>query len=119
MSKEENISLENIKVQMKKGSLDFSVMLIISQDRAYSSSIINRLKKFDLIIVEGTLYPLLNRLKRNGLLEYSWEESKSGPPRKYYSLTKQGRETLNSLVKTWGDLNKSISSLVKKYEKSN
>ncbi len=119
MNEQKDINVENIKVQMRKGTLDFSVILIISQGKAYASTIIEGLKKANLIVVEGTLYPLLNRLKRNGVLNYEWEESKNGPPRKYYSLTLKGKETLISLINTWGDLNKSITKLIKNYEKSN
>lgn len=119
MSDEKEINVENIKVQMRKGTLDFSVLLIISQGKSYASTIIEGLKKTNLIVVEGTLYPLLNRLKRNGVLDYEWEESKSGPPRKYYSLTDKGEEILISLINSWSDLNKSITKLIKNYEKSN
>jgi len=119
MAEDKEFNINKVKIQMRKGTLDFSVLLIISQGKAYASTIIEGLKKADLIVVEGTLYPLLNRLKRNGLLDYDWEESKSGPPRKYYSLTKLGKETLINLINTWGDLEKSIATLVKNYEKSN
>jgi PadR family transcriptional regulator PadR len=119
MNDEKNINVDNIKIQMRKGTLDFSILLIISKGKAYASTIIESLKWADLIIVEGTLYPLLNRLKRNGILDYEWEESKSGPPRKYYSLTKKGEEVLISLIDSWSDLNKSITKLIKNYEKSN
>jgi PadR family transcriptional regulator, regulatory protein PadR len=119
-NKETENSLGNkVRTQMRKGTLDFSVLLIISRGKAYSSIIIESLMRADMIVVEGTLYPLLSRLRRNGLLDYTWEESKSGPPRKYYSLTEKGKETLNNLIKIWKDLELSINSLIKNYEKSN
>lgn len=96
---------------MRKGLLEFCILLVISDKRAYSSDILNTLKDADLLVVEGTLYPLLSRLKTQGLVEYDWEESKSGPPRKYYELTKLGRETLRDLEKTWKELVGSITSL--------
>jgi len=99
--------------QMRKGLLEFCILLAISDERAYSSDILNKLKDADLLVVEGTLYPLLSRLKTQGLVEYDWEESKSGPPRKYYELTKRGRETLSQLQKTWKELHASITSLSK------
>jgi PadR family transcriptional regulator PadR len=101
------------KAQMRKGLLEFCILLVISDGRVYSSDILNTLKDADLLVVEGTLYPLLSRLKTQGLLAYDWEESKSGPPRKYYELTKQGRETLRELTKTWKELFASITSLTK------
>lgn len=105
---------ESTKSQMRKGMLEFIIMLVISRGPVYASDIINDLKGKELIVVEGTIYPLLSRLKNSGMLEYSWQESKSGPPRKYYSLTQKGRETLDQLTTTWKSLNKSINSLIKK-----
>jgi PadR family transcriptional regulator PadR len=105
--------LESTKTQMRKGLLEFCILLIISRGRAYSSEILMELKHSDLIVVEGTLYPLLSRLRSTGLLEHSWEESKSGPPRKYYELTEKGKETLKDLKATWKTLSASIQSLVK------
>lgn len=98
---------------MRKGMLEFCTLLIIEKDKAYASKIITQLKLADLLIVEGTLYPLLSRLKSQGLLEYSWEESKSGPPRKYYELTDEGKKTLENLKKIWKELIQSINSLIK------
>ncbi len=106
--------LENTKAQMRKGTLEFSILLVISRGEIYSSDILKGLKKSDLIVVEGTLYPILSRLRKEGLLEYKWEESKNGPPRKYYKLTKKGEETINKLKKVWEDLYKSINSLIEK-----
>jgi PadR family transcriptional regulator, regulatory protein PadR len=101
------------KTQMRKGLLEFCILLVISDGRVYSSDILNTLKSANLLVVEGTLYPLLSRLKTQGLVAYDWEESRSGPPRKYYELTKDGRETLRELQKTWTELHASITSLTK------
>ncbi len=120
MSEEDtDFNIEKVTTQMRKGTLDFSVLLIISRGKAYSSTIIESLMRANMIVVEGTLYPLLSRMRRNGLLDYTWEESKNGPPRKYYSLTKKGKDTLTNLIKVWNDLESSIKTLIKKYEKGN
>jgi PadR family transcriptional regulator PadR len=108
--------VENTKAQMRKGILEFCILLIISQGEAYPSDILKELKDFNLIVVEGTLYPLLSRLKDGGLLEYKWVESKAGPPRKYYRLTESGKKTLSQLEKNWQGLSESIKSLIKKYK---
>lgn len=112
-----NKDIENTKAQMRKGILEYCFLLVISRGRVYTNDILKELKKADLIVVEGTIYPLLSRLKKAGLLEYTWEESKSGPPRKYYSLTESGQTMLEQLNKTWQALDTSINSLVKKFEK--
>lgn len=106
-------SIEMKRSQMRKGLLEFCILLVIAEDRRYSSDILTSLKMADLLVVEGTLYPLLSRLKNQGLLEYEWEESQTGPPRKYYELTTLGRETLRELRKTWKELFASINSLTK------
>ena len=98
---------------MRKGVLEFAILLIISRGRVYSSEILSELKKSDLLVVEGTLYPLLSRLRGSGLLDHEWEESKSGPPRKYYTLTEKGEDTLVEIKKTWKTLSASIQSLIK------
>ena len=85
------MKIENTKAQMRKGVLEYCILSILESNEAYPSEIIEKLKEGKLIVVEGTLYPLLTRLKNAGLLKYRWEESKSGPPRKYYSLTEVGR----------------------------
>lgn len=108
----ESFNAANSQSQMRKGILEFIVLLIISHGRVYTSNILDRLKKNELIVVEGTLYPLLSRLKNEGLLAYSWKESKSGPPRKYYSLTAAGKKILTQLTLTWKNLNQSVSSLL-------
>jgi len=112
----DDINLENIQAQMRKGTLEFATLLIISRSPAYASDILKELKDAKLIVVEGTLYPLLTRLKNAALLEYSWQESSEGPPRKYYTITKKGKETLAVLSLTWENFNKSINHLIKKYE---
>lgn len=98
------MKIENTKAQMRKGVLEFCILSILQADEAYPSEVIERLKEAKLIVVEGTLYPLLTRLKNAGLLTYRWEESKSGPPRKYYSLTQVGQEFLKELDSTWKEL---------------
>lgn len=117
MSREQEINLENTKAQMRRGILEFCILLIISKGDIYSSDILKELKKANLIVVEGTIYPLLTRLKNFKLLDYSWKESKTGPPRKYYSLTQAGKTTLRQLTATWDSLDSSVSALVNKYKK--
>ena len=107
--------IENSQAQMRKGILEFCILLVISKGKIYASDIIKEMKKAELIVVEGTLYPLLNRLKNQELLAYEWEESKSGPPRKYYSLTQKGLSSLTQLIKTQDKLRKSINSLKTKF----
>jgi len=99
-----NIQVENTKAQMRKGVLEFCILSILSNKDAYTSDIIEVLKEGKMIVVEGTLYPLLTRLKNAGFLSYRWEESKSGPPRKYYSITDNGKLFLAELDNTWTDL---------------
>ena len=111
------MKLENPKAQMRKGILELCVLSIISDKELYPSDIINKLKSSKLIVVEGTLYPLLNRLKNEDLLSYTWKESKAGPPRKYYKITKQGESFLSELRKTWDELNNAVTLSIKK-EKS-
>lgn len=111
------MSTDNIKTpetHMRKGLLEFFILLAISRDESYASDIIQTLKKADLIVVEGTLYPLLSRLKSEGLLSYTWKESDAGPPRKYYTLTDTGLTTLERMKETWSKLESSIKSLIKK-----
>lgn len=110
------MKLENTKAQMKKGLLELCVLSTIATKEAYPSDIINDLKKSKLIIVEGTIYPLLTRLKNASFLEYNWKESKSGPPRKYYHITPTGKEFLDELVKTWNDLNFAVNQSLKNIE---
>jgi|SRR5690606_27738344 len=96
--------VDNTQTQMRKGILEYCILSIISRGEIYASDIIGELKKAKLLVVEGTLYPLLTRLKNNGLLSYSWKESTSGPPRKYYQITPAGLEVLNRLDATWEEL---------------
>lgn len=104
--------LENIKAQFRKGILEFTILLLIEKGKVYANDILKQLAGTELIIVEGTLYPLLSRLKSHGLVSYSWRESKSGPPRKYYSLTEKGQESLTNLKNSWSSLSVTINSLI-------
>ncbi len=104
-------NVENQKSQMRKGMVEYCVLLLLSRGDAYASEIITRLKAAHMIVVEGTLYPLLTRLKNDGSLEYRWEESPSGPPRKYFSLTPQGAEVLNALSQCWAELAQTVALL--------
>lgn len=108
------INTENAKAQMRKGVLELCILSILSQGDAYPTEIIEKLRETKLVVVEGTLYPLLTRLKNTGLLGYRWEESTSGPPRKYYKLTPEGQQYLADLQLSWQDLvnavNKTIAS---------
>ena len=99
---------ENTQAQMRKGILEYCILSIISRGEIYASDILMALKEARLIVVEGTLYPLLTRLKNGGLLEYSWKESQQGPPRKYYRLTESGKIFLKELDRTWSDLQYSV-----------
>lgn len=105
-------NIDNMKSQMRKGMLEFCVLLLLSRNDAYVSEIISRMKEAHLIVVEGTLYPLMTRLKNDGLLNYRWEESPSGPPRKYYSITPMGIHFLNELHQSWKDISKSVNHLI-------
>ena len=98
------LNIDNIKAQMRKGILEYCILSIISRNDAYASSIIAELKAAEMIVVEGTLYPLLTRQKNQGLLSYRWEESPQGPPRKYYSITQKCRECLEQLDIAWSEL---------------
>lgn len=102
------MKLENTKAQMRKGILEYCILSILKNGEAYPSDIIEQLKKAKMIVVEGTLYPLLTRLKNAEFLQYRWEESPSGPPRKYYSLTEKGLEFLSELDSTWKELAKAV-----------
>lgn len=95
------MKLENMKAQMRKGVLELCILKLLINNEMYPSEIISSLKKSQLIVVEGTLYPLLTRLKKAGVLDYRWEESESGPPRKYYKVTDFGKHFLKELEKTW------------------
>ena len=103
---------------MRKGLLEFPILLILAGGEVYASEILAQLRKADLIVVEGTLYPLLSRLKKSGLVAYVWRESKTGPPRKYYTLTTQGEQVLAELLATWNTLQSAMRTLIKTYEKN-
>ena len=104
----ENIS-DNVRSQMRKGVLEYCILCLLAKEDAYATSIIARLKEVNMIVVEGTLYPLLIREKNQGLLTYRWEESPQGPPRKYYSITDKGREQLAQMDEAWNDIITTIS----------
>jgi len=107
------MNIEKTNAQMRKGVLEFCILLIISEHEVYASDIITKLKDARLLVVEGTLYPLLTRLKNDGLLSYRWEESKSGPPRKYYEITDSGRTFLEEMKKSWDELVEVVRSLTR------
>ena len=106
------INTENSQAQMRKGVLELCTLSILAKDDAYVPDIIDKLKTSKLIVVEGTLYPLLTRLKNDGYLTYKWVESRSGPPRKYYKLTPLGETLLSDLKKSWEDLVESVSKII-------
>lgn len=99
---------------MRKGILEYCILAVISRGEIYASDILTELKEAHLIVVEGTLYPLLTRLKNAGLLTYTWKESVQGPPRKYFLLTDEGRKFLKELDETWKDLNYSVNKTTQK-----
>ena len=105
------MNIENAKAQMRKGILEYCILSILDKRDLYTTDIINALKDNDLIVVEGTLYPLLTRQKNAGLLAYRWEESTQGPPRKYYALTELGRTYLKELDQSWDSLINSVKSI--------
>ncbi|MEZ0540102.1 PadR family transcriptional regulator [Fibrella arboris] len=106
------MNIENAQVQMRKGILEFCILHIISRGEIYASDMLDELTSARIMVVEGTLYPLLTRLKNAGLLDYKWVESTSGPPRKYYMLTELGRNSLESLNETWQELSDSVMLIV-------
>ena len=109
----EAINLEKIKTQMRKGVLEMCILSIIHKKKeAYVSDIMEALKEADMIVVEGTLYPLMTRLKNASLLNYSWRESTAGPPRKYYTLTDKGLSFLNEALVSWNELQTMITKLI-------
>ena len=108
------MNIENTTAQMRKGILEFCILSLIAGRDLYSSDILEALKKGKMLVVEGTVYPLLTRLKNADLLQYRWEESTSGPPRKYYSITSKGEIFLAELKSAWDELNKAVTSITKK-----
>ena len=107
------MNTENAKSQMRKGMLEYCILLILHKEPAYALDIIQQLKEAELIVVEGTLYPLLTRLKNDKLLRYDWQESTQGPPRKYYALTLDGEEFLRHLDEAWSELEHTVNVLKK------
>jgi len=105
------MKIENTKAQMRKGVLEYCILSVIQDNDAYTSDILEQLKDAKMLVVEGTVYPLLTRLKNAGLLGYRWEESTSGPPRKYYQLTEKGSNFLTELEGSWNELNKAVKKL--------
>ncbi len=105
------MKIENVKAQMRKGILEYCTLQVLSKGDAYASDIIKELKNAELIVVEGTLYPLLTRQKNAGLLSYRWEESTQGPPRKYYRLTDKGQKVLEELDNSWNNLTESVEKI--------
>jgi PadR family transcriptional regulator PadR len=112
-------NIDNLKSQMRKGMLEFCVLLLLRGRDAYASEIIEKMKEAHLIVMEGTLYPLLTRLKNDGLLTYRWEESPSGPPRKYYSITPLGDQFLEQLKVSWAEINLTVNHLLANNLQSN
>ena len=108
------MKIENTKAQMRKGVLEYCILSILQHGDAYTSEIISTLKSAEMIVVEGTIYPLLTRLKNSGLLSYRWEESTSGPPRKYYVLTESGKLFLKELDTTWNNLKTDVNQIISK-----
>lgn len=107
------MNVDNIQAQMRKGILEYCLLSILSRQDAYASEIISELKNARMIVVEGTLYPILTRLKNQELLSYRWEESPQGPPRKYYTITSRGREALTLLDAAWEELIGQIGAIRK------
>ena len=103
--------VENIKSQMRKGILEYCILTIISRQEVYTSDILEALRRADLLVVEGTVYPLLSRLKNNGLVKYRWQESTDGPPRKYFTLTDEGLEMLSALNQEWAIIGNAINKI--------
>lgn len=108
------MKIENTKAQMRKGVLEYCILSILQHEDAYTSEIINTLKSAEMIVVEGTIYPLLTRLKNSGLLSYRWEESSSGPPRKYYVISESGKLFLKELDISWNSLMEAVNQITSK-----
>ncbi len=113
------MKIENTKAQMRKGVLEYCILSILQDEDKYASEILGTLKDAKMLVVEGTIYPLLTRLKNAGLLNYRWEESTSGPPRKYYALTEIGKSFLKELDNTWGELQNAVSIVTSQKTTSN
>lgn len=105
------MNIENVKAQMRKGILELCILGILDKGESYPSDILKELKEAKLIVVEGTLYPLLTRLKNAGILTYRWEESTSGPPRKYYQLTELGKSFSKEMDSSWNNLYSAVQKI--------
>ena len=105
------MNTDNTKSQMRKGMLEYCIMLLLRHQACYTNDIIQRLREAEMIVMEGTLYPLLSRLKRDGLLAYEWRESTQGPPRKYYVLTDEGQQVLAQLNASWEEIQRTVNLL--------
>ena len=101
----------NIKSQMRKGMPEYCILLVLKEKRRYTSDIIDRMRRSGLIVVEGTLYTLLNRLRKEGKLTYEWEESPKGPPRKYYKITEEGSRVLRYMSEAWDEISHTVNTL--------
>lgn len=108
---DKRMDADNVKSQMRKGMLEYCILLLLRKEAHYANDIIKRFKQAELIVVEGTIYPLLSRLKREGLLSYEWKESTQGPPRKYYALTDAGELFLSELDGAWNELEHAVNHL--------
>jgi PadR family transcriptional regulator PadR len=106
------MSSENFKIQLRKGLLEFCILQVLSNNKLYTSEIIEILNNSKIIVVEGTVYPLLSRLKNKGYVDNEWIESKQGPPRKYFNLTELGKKHLSELVSSYKEVNSSIEQLI-------
>ena len=113
------MKIENTKAQMRKGVLEYCILSVLKDEDAYVAEILATLKDAKMLVVEGTIYPLLTRLKNAGLLNYRWEESTSGPPRKYYGLTEKGKLFLKELNTTWSELQNAVNLVTKSKKSSN
>ncbi|MFN8287235.1 MAG: PadR family transcriptional regulator [Chitinophagales bacterium] len=113
------MNIENTKAQMRKGVLEFCILSILADGEHYPTEIIEKMKEARLLVVEGTLYPLLTRLKNDGLLSYRWVESQSGPPRKYFTLTDDGKVFLKELIDGWKELTNSVNQIIDQTPKTN
>jgi PadR family transcriptional regulator PadR len=111
------MNIENTKAQMRKGVLEYCILSILEDEDKYASEILGTLKDAKMLVVEGTIYPLLTRLKNSGLLNYRWEESTSGPPRKYYTLTETGKLFLTELTETWDNLRNAVNLVTRQKHK--
>ena len=107
------MKIENTKAQMRKGVLEYCILSVLHNEDAYVAEILDTLKEAKMLVVEGTIYPLLTRLKNAELLSYRWEESTSGPPRKYYTLTDAGKAFLTELNTTWDELQNAVALVTK------